>query len=97
MGSRTDLPWTYDSIGDTEVSSNIKEERARKVYEIAKESVTQNPIANPRSRLLRGGRYKGMYRWKKTLHNPYRLIYGAKKETRTVYPAIFDNRGNLKY
>lgn len=101
MGSSTDTPdtpvWTIDSQSDQEVSEMIGEERAKKVYVQAKESVTQNPITNPRSRHLKVGKYKGMYRWKKTQHNPYRLIYGANKTTRIVYPAIFDNRGDISY
>lgn len=98
MGSSTITPvWIIDPESDQEVSVTISEARAKKVYEQAKESVTQNPITNPLSKHLKSGKHKGMYRWKKTKHNPYRLIYGADKSTRIVYPAIFDTRGNIRY
>lgn len=95
MGStRTDIPWTYDSQGDEEVAGALGDARAKKVYQEAKESVTQDPITNPRSKFLKVGRYKGMRRWKKW---PYRLIYGVNKDTRTIFPTIFDSRGNIHY
>ncbi|MBU0999853.1 hypothetical protein KKE78_00455 [Patescibacteria group bacterium] len=95
MGSSTDTPvWTIDPQEDQKVTETIADARADKVYKESKASVAENPITNRRSKHLKQGKYKGMYRWKKP---PYRFIYGADKNTHTVYPAVFDTRGNIDY
>ena len=64
MGFYTNLSWTVDLQSDQEVSKTIVDDQARKIYKKAKGSVTQDPLTNRKSKELKSGRYKGMYRWK---------------------------------
>lgn len=94
MGTQTNSPWKIDTKSDLEVSKTLADEEAKKIYKKAKGSVSQDPVTNRKSKHLKGGRYTGMYRWK---NPPFRLIYGVQKDTKTVFPAIFDRRGHIDY